>query len=183
VPAPPGMVRALQAIALVAVLLAALIVVAIVWPRPVRALAALCAGLFGRALRDRLLREVDAALAGLAPVRSVRTTAAVLAWSLLQWLAVAACTGGSAAVAGQAVGFSGALLVVVGIVIAFLLPNAPGYAGAVQVAFLLALAPRGVTREGALAASIVYQLLMVLPLVVAGLAVIRGTLSRRDPAS
>jgi len=183
VPAPTGMLHALDAIAIVAMLLAVLIVVAIVWPRPVRALAARCAGLFGASLRDRLLREVDAALGGLAPVRSVRTTLAVLAWSLVQWLAVAACTGGSAAVAGQSVGLAAALLVVVGIVIAFLLPNAPGYAGAVQVAFLLALAPRGVTPEGALAASIVYQLLMVLPLVIVGLAVLRGTLTRRSPAS
>ena len=43
------------------------------------------------------------------------------------------------------VGVPVALLVVVGIVVAFLLPNAPGYAGSVQLAFVMSLGASGVT--------------------------------------
>jgi uncharacterized membrane protein YbhN (UPF0104 family) len=71
------------------------------------------------------------------------------------------------------------MLVVVGIVVAFLLPNAPGYAGSVQVAFLVTLRPLGIAQELALGASVGYQLLMVLPVVVAGLALLRSSLVRR----
>ena len=70
------------------------------------------------------------------------------------------------------------VLVVVGIVMAFLLPNAPGYAGSVQVAFRVMLEPQGVPADAALAASFVYQLLMILPLIVVGLAWMRASLDR-----
>ena len=75
--------------------------------------------------------------------------------------------------------WSASILVVEGIVVAFLLPNAPGYAGSVQVAFLVTLKPLGVREDLALAASVVYQLLMVVPLILAGLAWMRSTLARR----
>jgi uncharacterized membrane protein YbhN (UPF0104 family) len=65
---------------------------------------------------------------------------------------------------------------VVGIVVAFLLPNAPGYVGATQAAFYVVLAPLGTAAERALAASVASQLLMVLPLAVVGLACARGAL-------
>jgi len=69
----------------------------------------------------------ERAQAGLEPVRSLSTSLRVLAWSLAQWLAVALAVYGCAAVVGFAVGFAATCLVVVGIVVAFLLPNAPGY--------------------------------------------------------
>ena len=103
----------------------------------------------------------------------------MLAWSLLEWLSVAVAVYGCAAVIGLPVAFASSCLVVVGIVVAFLLPNAPGYAGSVQVAFLVTLRPLGIAEAGALAASVVYQLLMVLPLIVVGLALLRGSLARR----
>lgn len=176
VPVAPELLAAMRLLALVAFALAVAVVMALAAPRAMRNLAArLVAPLPGR-LGQRLLVEVDAALAGLAPVRSMRTSLAVFAWSLVQWLAIAGCTAGSAAVAGAPIGAPPAILVVVGIVVAFLLPNAPGYAGAVQLAFRVTLVPLGVAPEAALAASFVYQLLMVLPVVVVGLALLRGSL-------
>jgi uncharacterized membrane protein YbhN (UPF0104 family) len=154
------------------------VIAALAVPAPMRRLAAWLVSPLPDGVATRLLAEVDAAFAGLAPVRSVRTSLAVFAWSLVQWLAVAACTAGSAAVAGAAIGAGPAILVVVGIVVAFLLPNAPGYAGSVQAAFRVTLVPLGVAPEAALAASFVYQLLMILPLVVVGLAGLRGSLAK-----
>ena len=78
-------------------------------------------------------------------------------------------------------GASAALLVVEGIVVAFLLPNAPGYAGSVQLAFVMSLGASGVAPVPALAASVVYQALMIGPVVIVGLAVLPASL-RRDPA-
>jgi uncharacterized membrane protein YbhN (UPF0104 family) len=86
---------------------------------------------------------------------------------------------GCGAAVGLALGAAACGLVVVGIVVAFLLPNAPGYAGSVQVAFLVALAPLGFPEAAALAASVIYQLLMVLPLILAGLACLGPTLRER----
>ncbi len=181
VPVAPAIEAAVRLLALVAAVLAAAVIAALAAPGPVRRLAGRLFRPLPQALGTRLLAEVDAALLGFTPVRSLRNSLAVFAWSLVQWLAVAACVAGSAAVAGESIGAGPAILVVVGIVVAFLLPNAPGYAGSVQVAFRVTLVPLGIAPEAALAASFVYQLLMVLPLVVLGLAGLRGCLAR-DPA-
>jgi uncharacterized membrane protein YbhN (UPF0104 family) len=178
VPVAPALLAAVRLLALVAAVLAAGVVASLAAPGPVRRAAATLLRPLPAALGRRVLAEVDAALAGLAPVRSLRTSCAVFAWSLVQWLAVAACTAGSAAVAGTQIDAGPAILVVVGIVVAFLLPNAPGYAGSVQAAFRVTLVPLGVAPEAALAASFAYQLLMVLPVVVVGLAWLRGSLAK-----
>ena len=178
VPVSPSLYASVRVLALFAAALALCVLAAVAVPHLVRRMAVMLLRPLPARLHDMLLTHVDAALTGLAPVRSPATSLAVLAWSLLQWLAVAVCAAGAAAVAGHAIGAGPALLVVVGIVVAFLLPNAPGYAGSVQVAFRLALEPAGVPADAALAASFVYQLLMVLPLIVFGLAWLRASLGR-----
>ena len=120
--------------------------------------------------------QLAAALAGFEPVRSPSTALAVLLWSIAQWLTIALAAYGCGLVVGLALAPAACFLVVVGIVVAFLLPNAPGYAGSVQVAFLVTLKPLGVAGDAALAASVVYQLLMVLPLVIGGLVALRTSL-------
>jgi hypothetical protein len=170
---------AFRLLGVVAALLALAVLAALGAPRRLRGLAGRLAAPLPARARDWALRQVDGALAGLEPVRSPSTALRVLAWSVLQWLAVALAVHGCAAVVGFAPGAAAAMLVVVGIVVAFLLPNAPGYAGAVQLAFLVTLQPIGIAAELALAASVVYQLLMVLPLVVVGLICLRPSLARR----
>jgi uncharacterized protein (TIRG00374 family) len=170
---------AFRLLAVVAAALAVAVLLSLAAPRLVRRLAAIVVAPLPTPLADWTLRHVEDALAGLAPVRSLATSLRVLAWSLVQWLAVALCVYGCAAVVGFDPGVAAALLVVVGIVVAFLLPNAPGYAGSVQVAFLVTLKPLGIAPGLALGASVVYQLLMVLPVVVLGLAYLRPSLARR----
>jgi uncharacterized protein (TIRG00374 family) len=175
----PELAEAFRLLAVVAAGLAALVVAALAVPRIVRRVAAACAGPLPVRLHDWLLRQVDEALAGLAPVRSPGVSIRVLAWSLAQWLAIALAVYGCAEVVGFNPGVPATMLVVVGIVVAFLLPNAPGYAGSVQVAFLITLKPLGVLDQYALGASFVYQLLVVLPLVVLGLAYLKASLAGR----
>ena len=170
---------AMRLIAIVAALLASVIVLALALPTGVAHFARVLVYPLPARLQGWITSQLAAALAGLIPVRSLRTSVAVLAWSLIEWLSVAVAVYGCAAVIGLPVAFASSCLVVVGIVVAFLLPNAPGYAGSVQVAFLVTLRPLGIAEAGALAASVVYQLLMVLPLIVAGLVCLRSSLARR----
>ena len=178
VPVSPQIATAVRLLGVVSVALAAGIVVALVVPTWVERCAGWVTGLLPAGAREWLLHQVRAALAGLEPVRSLRTSVLVLLWSLVQWMAVAVCVFGCGLVIGFVPSWPATCLVVVGIVVAFLLPNAPGYAGSVQVAFLVTLRPQGISEEQALAASVVYQLLMVLPLIVMGLACLRSSLAR-----
>ncbi len=53
-------------------------------------------------------------------------------------------------------------------VIGLTLPAAPGHVGTVQLAFIVGLAPFGVTRAEAFAGSVIYNVLMVVPTVILG---------------
>ena len=170
---------AFRLLGVVATLLAGGVLLALAAPAQLRRIARAVAAPLPAPARAFVLRQVEEALVGLAPVRSPATSLRVLAWTFAQWLAAAISVYGSAAVAGFDPGVAGAVLVVVGMVVAFLLPNAPGYAGAMQVAFLIALRPLGITEQAALAASVVYQLLVVLPIAVLGLVYFRSSLARR----
>jgi uncharacterized membrane protein YbhN (UPF0104 family) len=58
-------------------------------------------------------------------------------------------------------------------IIGLTLPAAPGHVGTVQLAFIVGLAPFGVTHPDALAGSIVYNVLTVLPTVILGMPGLR----------
>lgn len=171
---------AFEAVGAIAALGAAAVIVALAWPERVRATL----GLFARPLparwRERVARLADELILGLAPVRSPAILLQALAWSLVQWFATVVSVLGSAWIAGFALGVPAGILVSVGIVVAFLLPNAPGYVGATQLAFVVALHPLGVPDARALAASLVYQLLQILPLLLAGLVVLKSAWGRRS---
>ena len=182
-PVPPSLGAFTGLLVIVAVGLVLALGVVVIWPRAAQSLVNTVADRLpataGCWLRSRVAEAID----GLMPIRSLRTCLQVFGWSLLQWLAVAFCVRGCGAVVGVDVGMPGSILVVLGIVVAFLLPNAPGYTGSVQLAFLATLVPLGASHDRALAASIVYQLLMILPVIVVGLACLPSTLARRAARS
>ena len=53
------------------------------------------------------------------------------------------------------------------------MPAAPGHVGTVQLAFIAGLAPFGVGQAEALAASVIYNVLIVVPTVLLGLPGLR----------
>jgi len=128
--------------------------------------------------RARVAGLADDLIGGMRPVGEGLTAARVLGWSLLQWLSVALCVLGCADITRTTVAPAAVLLVVVGLVVAFLLPNAPAYVGATQLAFWVALQPAGVPADRALAASVAYQLLMIVPIMIVGLAWLKSSLGR-----
>ena len=155
---------------IVAVSAGALGLVALVLHRP--GLLVAVATVLGAPLPPRsrafLLEQVQHVLAGLEPLKDTRAVARVLAWSFAQWGLIVLCVVACAAVARTDVGVSAGALVLVLLVIAFALPSAPGYLGSTQFAFVAVLVPLGVTKEAALAASIVYTLAAVAPMMLIG---------------
>jgi hypothetical protein len=128
------------------------------------------------ALRDRVLREVRLGAEGLGSLRQPRLLAVVLALSIAQWLLVAATIFFSL----RAVGLVAELVAVTSVllmsVVGVTLPTAPGYVGTVQAAFVLGLAPFGVGTTNAVAASVVYNLLIIVPIWLVALPYLQGHL-------
>jgi uncharacterized membrane protein YbhN (UPF0104 family) len=137
----------------------------------------------GAGAADSVRRHARDAIAGLQPLRSPRVVAAAFALSALQW----ACMAGAVALAMAGVGLapepSAAALTTVVLVAGLLLPSAPGYAGTTQAAFVVALAPLGNDPGSALAASLVYNVVVVGTVLVVALpfALPRGGGPGRQP--
>ena len=122
---------------------------------------------------DAVVNQLRQAAVGLGAISSPRLLAPIFALSILQWLAVLGCVAFSMRAVGVPVTIGGATATLLLNVIGLTLPAAPGHVGTVQLAFIVGLAPFGVARESAFAASVIYNVLMVVPTVILGLPGLR----------
>ena len=108
------------------------------------------------AIRSRGETLLSDVLQALSSVRSPRRLLLLVVNSLIQWSLMGVCLWMSMAAVGITPGPAVTIIVLTATVIAVTLPNAPGYVGALQAAFVFALQPFGVSSENAFAASIFY---------------------------
>ncbi len=118
-----------------------------------------------RAAREAL----ENALVALATVRSPRRLAVSYANSLFQWSIATGLVWLSLRAVDVAATPALCVLVLVTTGIATAAPSAPGFIGALQAAFVFALAPFGIARESAVAASVIYLVVQWIPVTGAGL--------------
>jgi uncharacterized protein (TIRG00374 family) len=88
--------------------------------------------------------------------------------SVVQWSLMGVCLWMSTAAMGVDIGPAITIIVLTATVVAVTLPNAPGYVGALQAAFVFALQPFGVSGETAFAASVFYLVGNWVPITVVG---------------
>jgi hypothetical protein len=105
---------------------------------------------------------------GLGAIADPRLLLRIFGWSLLQWIAILGCIVFCLRAVDAPVTIAGAVAVLLLNVIGLTLPAAPGHVGTVQLAFIAGLAPFGVADEQAFAASVIYNVLMVVPTVILG---------------
>lgn len=112
-------------------------------------------------------------LVGVGAIRAPRLLVRIFGWSVLQWIAILGCIVFSLRAVDAPVSVAGAVAVLLLNVIGLTLPAAPGHVGTIQLAFIAGLAPFGVEAEEAFAASVIYNVLMVVPTVILGLPGLR----------
>ena len=110
---------------------------------------------------------------GLGAIAAPRLLIRIFAWSLLQWITILGCIVFALRAVDAPVSLAGAVSVLLLNVIGLTLPAAPGHVGTLQLAFIAGLAPFGVADEEAFAASVIYNVLMVVPTVILGLPGLR----------
>jgi glycosyltransferase 2 family protein len=121
-----------------------------------------------RALARKAVYHLRHARVGLGAIGAPRLVTRIFGWSVLQWVAILGCVVFSLRAVDTPVTIAGAVSVLLLNVIGLTLPAAPGHVGTVQLAFIAGLAPFGVAREEAFAASVIYNVLMVVPTVILG---------------
>lgn len=130
---------------------------------------------FSERLSVTVLTQLRAAGTSLGAIAAPRHFMPIVLLSVLQWLLIAGTIVCSLKAVEAPVTLEGAVSALLLNIIGLMLPAAPGHVGTVQLAFIVGLAPFGVTRPDALAASIVYNILTVVPTVILGLPGLRRT--------
>jgi uncharacterized protein (TIRG00374 family) len=117
----------------------------------------------------RLIEAIEGVRQGLSVLRSPLRLAAVVAWSLVLWLA----NGLSFYLAFRAfdfpVGFSGALLTQGVLAFGIAIPSAPGYVGPFEAVIAAVLAVYGIGASQAVACAVAYHVTTFFPITLLGL--------------
>lgn len=119
-------------------------------------------------LQTRLIVQVRAGADGASALASPGRFAGVVALSIAKWLLIAGCNYVSLVALNIDAPLTAGILVLACTVLALLLPTAPGYVGAIQIAYVLALAPFGISATAAVAASVFFHALSFFSVVLAG---------------
>lgn len=104
---------------------------------------------------------------------SLRSPVVVLlmaAWSIAKWTLMAGMIWLSLVAYGTTVSPAIALLLMAVLALAAAIPNAPGYIGAIQAAYVFVLRPFGISDEIAFAASVLFLVSQWVPVTLAGIA-------------
>ena len=123
-----------------------------------------------RRLAETLYGQAHSAIDGLAALRSGHVLLRASLVSLVQWSTIVLVSYASTRAVGVEIPVAAAIAVVALMVAGLTLPAAPIYVGTTQLAFVFALAPFGVESAQAIAASLVYTVFGLLPMLLVGAA-------------
>ena len=93
---------------------------------------------------------------------------AVLVVSVLQWLLIVAAIWASALAVGESASIVALVTTFVLILVGLMLPNSPMQIGTTQLAFTIGLGTGGIMATTAIAASLVYTMFLIIPVMLAG---------------
>ena len=116
---------------------------------------------------------------GLAVLTDFRQSLQVLVLSLLSWLCMLTALHGCMLALGLSVSPATSAIILLFSVLGLSLPTSPGFVGTIQIAFVSGAQLFAVDREQALAASILYNLLITLPPVLPGVLCLMVLYRRR----
>ena len=130
---------------------------------------------FTKTLRERGRHELRNIISVVSSIDSYGTLAVLLMYSLMQWALMAAFAW-FAIWAFDTVVSPSVVVILLGVVVfAVAVPNAPGYIGAIQAAFVFALTPFGVAQEVAFASSVLFLVAQWVPVTAIGAFYFVGT--------
>ena len=130
-------------------------------------------GLLPEKIRAPLNRQFDLATKGLQSLRNLRLLIGISALSLLQWLLMGCCTWLAILALDIVVPVSAAFVVLAVIVVGMTIPSSPGFFGTIQLCFTIGLAPYGVDAGTAIAASLIFHVVMFVSVALGGAFFVR----------
>lgn len=117
---------------------------------------------------QRLVHTLEHVIHAFSSLRSPTLVLAMTLGSLLKWLLMGAMIWVSLYAYGAEISPAISLVLMAVLALAAAVPNAPGYIGAIQAAYVFALKPFGIAEETAFAASIFFLVSQWVPVTLAG---------------
>jgi uncharacterized protein (TIRG00374 family) len=158
--------------------LAAVAFIALGWaaqrPEAAESLVATLLSILPSAVGKRLQLVVRRLIDSLAILRRPRILGMSLFNSLVQWLLMAICIEGSFRAVGLALPFGASLLCMTLVIVSIMLPAVPGFFGAIELAFVVALKPFGVPAEAAFGAAVLFHLTNYFFVTITGMSLLRS---------
>lgn len=132
--------------------------------------------------REKVMWHLREALGGLSAIRNAKLLPKVILLSVLQWTCILIGILASIRSLGLTTDAVSAIAVLVLLVVGLTLPAAPIHIGTTQLGFTFGLAAFHVAAPNAFAASIIYTVFVLLPMVILGFAALYRSGSRWQPA-
>ena len=130
-------------------------------------------GFLPHAFQARILDQLQIGATGMHALKRGRLLFLILITSVAQWALMGACTYFATLAIGATPPVSSGLVVLAATTFAVTVPAAPGFLGMIQVAFVLALVPYGVSKGDAFAASAVFHVPTYLAVTLLGIWLLR----------
>jgi hypothetical protein len=137
-------------------------------PHWLRGIVEAVGGTLPPGLRAWCVNQITLSRTGLIAIGDVRRMMIAVAASVLQWLLVILAVWCSARAVGVTATIVPVAATFVLLIVGLMLPNSPMQIGTTQLAFAIGLGTGGVTATAAVAASLVYTLFLILPIMVVG---------------
>lgn len=118
--------------------------------------------------QHRLTGVLENIIHAFSSLKSPWLVGSMVIWSLLKWLLMGGMIWLTLFAYGSEVSPAICLVLMAVLALAAAVPNAPGYIGAIQAAYVFALKPFGISEETAFAASIMFLVAQWLPVTIAG---------------
>lgn len=168
---PPESIRAAAWIFTLIAVTFFLIIVFILWkPELVKNLGNRMGNMLPRVSGDRFKDILANVIVAFSALRSPRVVTVMTFWSVTKWALMTGMVWLSLLAFGVVVEPAVTVIVMVVVALAVAVPNAPGYIGAIQAAFVFALRPFGVSDELAFAASVFFLVGQWIPVTAVGTA-------------
>lgn len=130
-------------------------------------------------LRSWLLHQLEKGAGGLHALRKAHLLGGVAALSLGMWVVMTVCCLVALRTVQIEAGLAMAVVTLFLSIVGLALPTSPGFIGTIQIAFVLALVPFGVSRDQAIAASVYYNAMITVPPLLAAAGIILSGVLRR----
>ena len=130
------------------------------------------------------LEQIELSRNGLIALQDARMMIIVIAISVLQWSLVVVAICCSVMAVGESITIVALVVTFVLILVGLMLPNSPMQIGTTQLAFTIGLGTGGIMETTAVAASLVYTLFLIIPImIVGGVCLLHGRRSVNEKLS